>query len=137
MNKALKVVLGLVTAIVIITPFMTFVSWVWFMSSDLPNQFMRYPSTLQIGAVFVFGFPLLIFCSIGVQFILQGYYIVHNITNRIGSNLVRSILGVGTFFLPTIALPVYYCIYILPKTPPKWALDPVTTQSLMPVQPAQ
>jgi hypothetical protein len=138
MKTALKVILGLVTTSVVICPFMAIALWFWFLTSYQNQilQSMRYPGTLPTYAPWIFGFPLLFFLSIGLLVVLQGFYIVHNIVNKVGSDVIRAILGLGTFFLPVIALPIYYCIYILPKTPPVWALTQAPVQLMAPAQSA-
>ena len=39
----------------------------------------------------------------------------------------KVLVGLGIFFLPFIAMPVYFYIYIWLETPPKWALQPTVS----------
>ena len=43
------------------------------------------------------------------------------IRNTTASESIRIILGIGVFFLPFIAMPVYYYLYIWRDQPPSWA----------------
>ncbi len=55
---------------------------------------------------------------------LMVFYIIHLIKNKEGSETARILLGLGFFFLPLIAMPFYYFVYIWPNSPPAWALAP-------------
>jgi hypothetical protein len=138
-NTALKVILGLVTVFVVILPIIAITLLFWYIFSifsQIPvhdlNPYFEFPTY----PTWLFPISFLFVCATGLQVIVQGFYIVHNIVNKAGSNIIRSILGLGTFFLPFIALPVYYCIYILPKTPPVWALTQAPVQLMAPAQSA-
>ena len=127
MNTALKVILGLVTAFIVISPILYIALWIWSFFSN-SSEMIHNPYTPS--AVRVINlYPLRFLFTLSLLFLLQGFYIVHNIVNKAGSEAIRAILGLGTYFLPFIALPVYYFIYILPKTPPKWALSLSAGQS--------
>jgi hypothetical protein len=53
--------------------------------------------------------------------------IAHIIKNKNGLDVLRIILGIGCFYLPYLALPVYYFNYIWPDNYPDWALEEVST----------
>jgi hypothetical protein len=38
-------------------------------------------------------------------------------------------LGIGLFFIPFLAAPIYYFVYVLPAHPPVWAIQPVNKTS--------
>ena len=65
-------------------------------------------------------FPLH-FCTIFLGFGLMVFYLIHVIKNTKADEAVRIILGVGCFFLPFIAMPIYYYLYIWQDNPPEWA----------------
>jgi hypothetical protein len=136
MNIAVKIILGLLTAFFVIFPLVSIAVWFGFIFSIIEQSYQTYPyvNTTSPFPIWLAPAFLLIFCSSFLQLGLQGFYIVHNIVNKTGSDVIRAVLGLGMFFLPYVALPVYYFIYILPKTTPKWALNQPSTQSTLPVQ---
>jgi ABC-type spermidine/putrescine transport system permease subunit II len=78
------------------------------------------------------GFPLFFipfaalfpchFLTILLQLGLMAFYLVHVIKNQAASETLRIVLGVGTFVMPYVAMPVYYYAYIWPDEPPAWAV---------------
>lgn len=40
----------------------------------------------------------------------------------IGLSTIWVALGIGAFYMPYLALPIYYLIYIWPESSPEWAL---------------
>jgi hypothetical protein len=133
MNNALKIILGLLTAWIVVFPLLTFLAYFGFIYSIIlqASQSKYYEPAFPPLFLLIMIFVM---CSAFLQVGLQGFYIVHNIVNKTGSDVLRAVLGLGIFFLPFIALPVYYFIYILPKTPPNWALAPAAGQSITPTQ---
>ncbi len=67
-------------------------------------------------------FPLHLL-TILLQFVLMAFYLIHVIKNSKAADTVKIILGIGCFFMPFIAMPVYYYIYIWLEAPPAWALQ--------------
>jgi hypothetical protein len=132
MNIPAKIILGIFTALLVIFPLLSFAIWFGLIFSIASQGYYGYATPDTIPSSFVWFFPatLLMVCFAFLQVILQGFYIVHNIVNNKGSVVIRAILGLGTFFLPYIAMPIYYFIYILPKTTPKWALNQPTTGTI-------
>ena len=61
------------------------------------------------------------FCTIFLGFGLMVFYLIHVIKNTKADETIRIILGVGTFFLSFIAMPIYYYLYIWLDNPPAWA----------------
>jgi hypothetical protein len=70
--------------------------------------------------------------TILLQFVLMAFYLVHVIKNTNASETVRIILGIGCFFLPFIAMPIYYYLYIWREEPPEWAVAQGNKQPLPP-----
>ncbi len=139
LSKPLKIIIGLLTAWVVVAPFLYMAIWFFFIfgvsSFENPAQVNTnfYPA---ISAAFFIPF-VLIMCSSILQLGLQGFYIIHVILNKTGGDVIRAVLGVGMFILAIIALPVYYFIFILPDNPPQWALaanpsQPVSSPPLAP-----
>ena len=74
---------------------------------------------------FLSGFNLLvviIFAFNILNFALITFYIAHAVMNASGSVPLRVALSVGLFILPFIAMPTYFLVYILPSSPPTWAI---------------
>ncbi len=131
MNNALKIIIGLLTAWVVVVPVLAFLAYFGFIFSII-SQASQYPYYEPAFPPLFLLIMLFIMCSAFSLVGLQGFYIVHNIVNKTGSDILRAVLGLGIFFLPFIGLPIYYFIYILPKTLPDWALAPAAGQSIMP-----
>jgi hypothetical protein len=121
LSKPVKIIIGLLTAWVVISPFLYFGVWFFFIFgiATVNNQVQNNPAFLP--AIF---FPVffLVTCSSIMQIGLQAFYIGHIILNKTGGDVTRVVLGVGIFLFAIIALPVYYFIYIFPDNPPQWAL---------------
>ncbi len=121
LNKPLKILIGILTAWVVLYPFLFFFVWLFFVFLFSSSEFQPESNDYIFGLGFIFGF-IMIICSSLLNFGLQGFYIIHVILNKRGNDLIRAILGVGFLFLAIIAMPVYFFVYILPENPPSWAL---------------
>jgi hypothetical protein len=81
--------------------------------SNLGMLFTRIPS-----------FELMLpvhFCSLFLEVGLLIFYLIHTIKNTKASDSLRIVLGLGHLFLPFIAMPIYYYLYIWQENPPEWA----------------
>ena len=61
------------------------------------------------------------FCSLFLEVGLLIFYLVHTIKNTSASDAMRIALGLGHLFLPFVAMPIYYYLYIWRQNPPAWA----------------
>jgi len=61
-------------------------------------------------------------CSLSLEVGLLIFYLIHTIKNTKASDAIRVALGLGHIFLPFIAMPIYYYLYIWRESPPKWAV---------------
>lgn len=61
------------------------------------------------------------FCSLFLEVGLLIFYLIHTIKNTKASDAMRIALGLGHLFLPFVAMPVYYYLYIWRESPPEWA----------------
>jgi hypothetical protein len=61
------------------------------------------------------------FCSLFLEVGLLIFYLVHTIKNTKASDSMRIVLGLGHLFLPFVAMPIYYYLYIWRDNPPEWA----------------
>jgi hypothetical protein len=90
-----------------------------FFISSRPSQADPILPYSLIGGVFI-----LLHCStILLGFGLDAFYLIHVIKNTTASETARILFGIGIFFLPFIAMPVYYYLYIWLEKPPEWALE--------------
>ena len=60
-------------------------------------------------------------CSLILEVGLLIFYLVHTIKNTKASDSMRIVLGLGHLFLPFVAMPIYYYLYIWKENPPEWA----------------
>ena len=62
------------------------------------------------------------FCSLFLEVGLLVFYVVHTIKNTKANDSMRIVLGLGHLFLPFVAMPIYYYLYIWRENPPEWAV---------------
>jgi hypothetical protein len=119
LSKSIKILIGLTTVWVAAYPLLFFIVWLFMMFSigfTPPSSGEGFPLFM---VPFFAIFPL--HCiTILLQFGLSIFYLVHIIKNRDASETLRIILGVGTFFLPFVAMPIYYYLFVWPEQPPAW-----------------
>jgi hypothetical protein len=60
-------------------------------------------------------------CSLFLEVGLLIFYLIHTIKNTRASDVMRIALGLGHVFLPFVAMPIYYYLYIWREDPPEWA----------------
>ena len=60
-------------------------------------------------------------CSLFLEVGLLIFYLVHTIKNTKASDPMLIVLGLGHLFLPFVAMPIYYYLYIWRDNPPEWA----------------
>ena len=82
--------------------------------ADLQNLFARILSMENVLPIHV--------CSLFLEVGLLIFYLVHTIRNTKASDSMRVALGLGHLFLPFVAMPIYYYLYIWRETPPEWAV---------------
>jgi len=51
------------------------------------------------------------------------FYLCHIITNGPAPAALRALFALGLFLIPLLAMPLYCCVYVLPRRPPLWAVD--------------
>mgnify|MGYP006921588839 CR=1 FL=1 len=122
LNKVWKVIIGLVSLWVVLYPLIVVIgvfAMIPFMAITEGNS---SPESIPFAfSGFAFAMGLMMLTSFA-QMATSAFYLVHIILNKDGTDWLRALLGVGAFYLPYLALPFYYFVYILPKTPPEWAL---------------
>ena len=69
--------------------------------------------------------PPSVMCVIQVLlYALMVFYIAHAVRNSAASDSVRTPLILLVVFIPFLGMPAYYAVFLLPPTPPAWALKP-------------
>ena len=128
LSKPLKIIIGILTLFVMLFPFVIpvfMVLWVFSFSlplADLPTN----TETVEVGKIML---PMLLYFAVMAgyaisQLGLQIFYIIHAIKNRVTTETNRILFVLGTFFLPFVAMPIYYIIYVWKDTPAEAAAYP-------------
>lgn len=113
-----SITLGVVTAAAVIGPLLfaglmvALMFFLVFVAAGAEATNNAGPVFLPFGIFFVI-MPiqfLLVFLLLG----LQVFYFVHLVRNVTAPELTRILLGLGFFFLPQLAMPIYYCMYVWP-----------------------
>ncbi len=123
LNKPIKILIGLGTLWIVLYPILFIAVWLTMFIPFILSANNTETSTPFFMGPFFALFPLQCF-TILLQFGLMAFYLIHVIKNTKASETIRIILGIGSFFLPYIALPVYYYLFIWRETPPAWAQAP-------------
>jgi hypothetical protein len=70
------------------------------------------------------GFELFLafhICGLFLEVGLLVFYLIHTIRNTKANDALKIALGLGHLFLPFVAMPIYYYLYIWRANPPEWA----------------
>lgn len=126
LNKPVKILVGLGTLWFTVYPLLFIAVWLFSFVGMGFFSFGAASSNAGPESMPFFMFPFLLifpihFCTIFLGFILMAFYLIHVIKNTKADETVRIILGIGTFFMPFIAMPIYYYAYIWLDEPPVWA----------------
>ena len=123
LSPPVKVLLGLGTAWIVISPLIFIAAWFAMVAGVLVA-----PPTPTNASAWVllpfFGAFAIQCCTMPVLLVLQTVYLAHIILDRPGSDAVRVLLGLGLFFFPMVAMPLYFLLYIWPGRPPAAAIQP-------------
>lgn len=118
LDKRIKLLVAAGTAWTIVYPLCFIALWLILFSGAISTGRPDLPFTI---------FPLLnllfpVHClTIVIEISLMGYYLYHIIKNTAVSDALRVTFGIGTFFIPYIAMPIYYYFFIWRGTPPTWS----------------
>ena len=124
LNKTWKIIIGLLTGWTLFYPLLFVFLWFGFVGSMFmagDSSFLSEQEMFNMMSPFFYLMPIIILSSL-VQMGLLVFYLVHIIIDKEGTDTMRILLGVGLFIMPYIAMPFHYFVYILPETPPDWAL---------------
>jgi outer membrane protein assembly factor BamB len=120
LSKPVKMLVGVGTVWIVLYPFLFLAVWFSMMAGFMSSGSLEGPP-LFLMSLFPAIFPLHCVTMI-MQLALMAFYLFHVIKNIAASDVLRVVLGIGTFFMPYIAMPVYYYLYIWREQPPEWAL---------------
>ncbi|HLD93286.1 MAG TPA: hypothetical protein VI703_03700 [Anaerolineales bacterium] len=132
-SRTWKIIIGIATFLVAIFPLLVgvlYFAWIFSMVSQFsnfdpntynPNTYSPDFDPSTFGYFFLI-FPLMM-CLGVLQFVMTIFYIIHVINNDLGSRVLRTLSGIGFYFLPWIAMPAYFLIYLAPNKTPDWALE--------------
>lgn len=127
LSNSLKIVIGGATAWLTLYPFLFFLVWLSFPLSMMLGERFEWMGWFP-AAGFMAIFPL--HClTIALMMGLGVFYLVHIIKNNAANDVVRVILGVGCFYMPFIAMPVYYYLFIWSDPPPVSVLKQAPEES--------
>ena len=133
-SKPVKILIGILTLLVVLYPFvimpafmMLFMFIPGFPFID-PQNFLNPSDMFQAMMPFMMVFYPLIMCLSVVQLGLQVFYIIHEIKNRALTDTFRILFAIGTFFMPYVAMPIYYFVSIWKDAP---AVPPSTSAEII------
>jgi hypothetical protein len=113
-KDTIKLLIGFATAFISLFPFLMLPLLGLLMVLDLlfllmPSKFASHSQIiLGIMASTLFAVFLSTVCFKTLQLALKIFYIIHEIKNQSLANTHRMIFVIGTFWIPYIAMPIYY-----------------------------
>jgi hypothetical protein len=136
LTKPVKIILGLATAFNILSPILGIIVWFTAVFSAVlgMSDYQGEPTWLFFVFFFLF-FPLILLATLS-SLVLLPVYLIHIIKNQQAKEIYRILSAIGLHFLPWLAMPFYFLVYIWPENPPDWALaEPVSVPPAPPVKP--
>lgn len=126
LSKPVRILIGLATFWYALYLLLTIVSIVIFAGYVFLALLAGGETVSSLGTLFrqmlslKFMLPIHV-CSLFLEVGLLIFYLVHTIKNTKASDSMRIVLGLGHLFLPFVAMPIYYYLYIWKENPPEWA----------------
>ncbi len=127
LSKPIKILVGIGTLWYALYPLLFIAVWLFMVSSIFFSVNLQQSDTPFFMLPFIAIFPLHIFTML-LSFVLIAFYLIHVIKNKKGSETIRIILGIGCFFIPFIAMPIYYYTFIWRDELPSWAQETTKPQ---------
>jgi len=122
-SKPVKILIGCLTVLVIVVPFLLVPAFMMFFIFNPGTLFFAPDSASTpfemertIFPIFMIFYPLMM-CDSFIQLGLQVFYLIHEIKNKALDDTYRILFAIGTFFLPYIALPIYFFVYLWKDKP--------------------
>jgi hypothetical protein len=122
LSKPIKIIIGILTLFAVLFPFVIVPAF-WFLSIfNLGLLGMDAPSSANSEEALkamlpFFGFVAVMMAYSLTHFGLEIFYIIHEIKNKAVSETNRILFVLGTFFLPYVAMPIYYILHVWRDTP--------------------
>jgi hypothetical protein len=127
LSNSLKIVIGAATLWQSIYPLLFFAVWLIFPLSMMAGERFEGMTRFPL-AGFMAIFPL--HCvTIVIMMGLGVFYLVHIIKNNAANDVIRIILGIGCFYMPFVAMPIYYYLFIWSDPPPESVLKQIPEES--------
>ena len=117
-SKPVKILIGCLTAFAILFPFIIMPGFMMLFLFGFGFPFVEAQSFTNPSDFPRTMFPMMmlfypvIMCFSLVQLSLQIFYVIHEIKNKALNDTYRILFALGTFFLPYIAMPIYFFAYL-------------------------
>ena len=122
-SKSVKIIIGFLTAFAVLFPFLIMPIFMMFFmfSSGFPffdPQSAPTPHEIEktMFPMMMVFYPIMM-CFGVVQLGLQIFYIIHEIKNKALTDTFRILFVIGNFFLPYVAMPIYFFAYLWKDVP--------------------
>ncbi len=122
-SKPIKILVGVLTVFAVLFPFLIMPAFLMFLMyssgfpffdpQSLPSPYEFERSFMPMMMIF---YPVMMCFSL-VQLGLQVFYIIHEIKNKAFTDTFRILFALGTFFMPFIAMPIYFVAYLWKDSP--------------------
>ena len=113
LTKPIKILVGVLTLLIIVVPFLL-IPLVWGFSMLTGLVLAAQPERVEVPLMVVvmfFAMPLFMLYPF-VQLALQVFYIIHEVKNKFLTDTPRILFILGSYFMPFIALPLYFVMHI-------------------------
>ncbi|MBN2549395.1 MAG: hypothetical protein JXB15_09575 [Anaerolineales bacterium] len=114
-SKKIKVVIGILTAYVMVYPFLAPFVMLFLMFSSgfmfFDPEMMPSPEFMRSIMPMMMVLLPVMFCSTIIQMGLQIFYVAMVLKNKQFSDSIRILFALGMFFMPYVAMPLYFIAY--------------------------
>jgi hypothetical protein len=126
LSRPVKIVVGILTLWYALYLLLTFIGILILFGLVFISIVQGGESVLNLRVLFTRmpGFELFLsvhICGLFLEVGLLVFYLIHTLRNTKANDALRIALGLGHLFLPFVAMPVYYYLYIWRDDPPVWA----------------
>jgi hypothetical protein len=122
LTKPVKILIGALTLFDVLYPLLFALVYtgimIFFISSiGIASQTEPDPNELlKLTIPWLMIFPVM-FCYSFLALGLRIFYIIHEIKNSLLTETYRILFVLGTFFMPIVAMPVYFILYLWKDNP--------------------
>ena len=127
LSRPAKIAVGILTFWYALYLFLTIVGILILFGFVFTSILQGGESVLNLRVLFtrIPGFELFLsvhICGLFLEVGLLVFYLIHTIRNTKANDALRIALGLGHLFLPFVAMPLYYYLFIWRDNPPQWAV---------------